>query len=89
MKNKTRRNLFIFGTITLLILTIPLVAMQYTNEVNWTIGDFIFAGVLLFGSGAFYEFVSRNMQNPRRKLFVGLVVIFFVLLVWAGAATGE
>ena len=34
--------------INLLMLT-PAVAMQFTDEVNWTVGDFIFAA-LMFGS---------------------------------------
>ena len=32
-----------------IILLLPLVAMQFSNEMNWGLGDFAIAGVLLFG----------------------------------------
>ncbi|RYY32003.1 MAG: hypothetical protein EOP59_19865, partial [Sphingomonadales bacterium] len=37
-----------WGGIAALMLT-PAVAMQFTDEVNWTVGDFLFAA-LMFGS---------------------------------------
>ena len=38
-----------------LLLLLPLVAMQFTNEVNWTFSDFLVAGILLFGTGGLIE----------------------------------
>jgi hypothetical protein len=29
-----------------LVLLLHLVAMQFTSEVNWTVGDFVFPGVI-------------------------------------------
>lgn len=50
MKNK--RLLIVLVTATLLL--IPLIAMQFTEEVNWNFAYFIVAGALLMG-GWFYE----------------------------------
>lgn len=44
---------------TALILLTPLIAMQFTNEVNWTVGDFVFAGAMLLGAGVTYELAAR------------------------------
>jgi hypothetical protein len=38
-----------------LVLTAPLVAMQFTEDVHWTASDFGFAGALLIGGGAVIE----------------------------------
>jgi hypothetical protein len=46
-------------TATGLILLTPLIAMQFTDEVNWTVGDFVFAGAMLLGAGVTYELAAR------------------------------
>ncbi|MGD9966698.1 MAG: hypothetical protein AB7T59_09275 [Hyphomonadaceae bacterium] len=46
-------------TATGLILLTPLIAMQFTDEVNWTVGDFVFAGAMLLGAGITYELAAR------------------------------
>src|ERR1044072_2952161 len=49
MQNITRR-LSAWTIIVGIILMIPLVAIQFTDEVAWTLLDFVTAGSLLFGS---------------------------------------
>ena len=34
-----------------LVLLLPLIAMQFTDGVNWDVADFLFAGALLVGVG--------------------------------------
>lgn len=34
-----------------LILSIPLIAMQFTSGVNWTLADFVVMGTLLMATG--------------------------------------
>jgi hypothetical protein len=36
---------------TALVLLVPLVAMQFTDEVDWGVADFVLAGVVVGGSG--------------------------------------
>ena len=59
MNNK--RLTFILITATILLL-IPLVAMQFTEEVNWTLADFLVAGVLLYGTGLLCELILRKVK---------------------------
>lgn len=71
-----------------LILLAPLVAMQFTAEVDWTVFDFIVAGVLLVGTGLLYVLLSRKVRGKRQRLFGGVALAVVFLLVWAELAVG-
>ena len=71
-----------------LILLLPLAAMQFTDEVNWTTFDFAAAAVLLVGAGAAYEVAVRITRDPRRRLLIGAALMFLVALIWAEGAVG-
>ncbi len=75
-------------TTAALILLLPLVAMQFTNEVNWALGDFIIAGILLFGALGVYEIATRKTGNTAYRAGVGLGVVATLLLLWGNAAVG-
>ena len=45
---------------TAFVLLLPLVAMQITGEVDWSVADFVFAGALLAGSGLLLELAVRK-----------------------------
>jgi len=85
MKNK--RFMGILLTVAVL-LCIPLVAMQFTNEVIWTLSDFIVAGVLLLGTGIVIEVIARNVKDKKTRIgmVVGTLIVLF--LVWAELAVG-
>jgi hypothetical protein len=70
------------------LLLIPLVAMQFTKEVFWTLSDFVIAGVLLFGAGLTYVLVSRLGTNGAYRLGAGVAVAAGLLLVWGNLAVG-
>ncbi|MCA0931429.1 hypothetical protein LCM02_03120 [Lutimonas saemankumensis] len=70
------------------LLLIPFIAMQFTEEVNWSLFDFIIAGLLLVGTGLLIEFVSRKVSGAiTRKLVIAGIVVLFVL-VWVEMAVG-
>ena len=85
MKNK--RFMGILLTIALL-LCIPLIAMQFTNEVVWTLSDFIIAGILLLGTGIVIEVVARNVKSRNARFGMIIGILFLLLLVWAEMAVG-
>jgi len=73
---------------TLLILLIPFVAMQITEEVNWGPMDFITAGILIFGAGSMALFITRRVRNRFYRIAAILAVIALLLLIWAQLAVG-
>jgi len=62
--------------------------MQFTDEVKWTLFDFILMGALLFGAGLAYELVARRSEKTvyRVALGIGLAGAFFLL--WVNGAVG-
>ncbi len=70
------------------LLMIPLVAMQFTNEVDWSFFDFIVMGGLLLGTGLLIELVLQKVQSLQYRLLLigGLLLLLF--LVWAELAVG-
>lgn len=70
------------------LLTVPLVAMQFTTEVNWTAVDFIVAGVLLFGTGLTIELALRSITSLWLRIAACGVLLLLLFLVWAELAVG-
>ncbi|MEA1882091.1 MAG: hypothetical protein U9N31_06800 [Candidatus Marinimicrobia bacterium] len=71
-----------------IILLLPLIAMQFTDEVVWDLADFAAAGVLLFGTGLAYELMARKGGTVAYRAAVGVALATVFLLVWVNAAVG-
>ena len=71
-----------------LVLLVPLFAMQFGDEVAWTVGDFVFAGVLVLGVGLAFELTLRKTDDTPYRAAVGLALAATFLLVWMNAAVG-
>jgi len=74
--------------VTGLLLLVPLVAMQFTDEVRWNLADFVVAGALLFGAGATYHLLAARTDNLAYRAAVGVAVGATLMLVWANLAVG-
>ena len=70
------------------IMLAPLVAMQFTTEVNWTAFDFLFMGALLLICGGAEEVMLRVMKNETARVIGTGFILGAFLLVWAQAAVG-
>ncbi|MEJ8803313.1 hypothetical protein [Pontibacter sp. H249] len=70
------------------ILSIPMVAMQFTNEVNWNLDDFIIMGILLLSTGLLCELVMRKVTNWNYRIGIIAVILFALFLIWAELAVG-
>jgi hypothetical protein len=68
------------------ILLIPFVAMQFTEEVQWTLSDFIVMGSIIFVTGLLLDLALRK-AGKYRLLAAGAVLIGFLWL-WAELAVG-
>lgn len=76
-----------------ILLLIPLVAMQFSAEVVWTLSDFIFAGTLLFGTGLSYILITRIVaprmeDNVVYRVAVGFALFTGLFLIWVNLAVG-
>lgn len=74
--------------VTAVILSLPLIAMRFTNEVVWDLADFVVAGALLAGAGLTFELIVRNMSSLPYRVAGGVAVAAVVLLVWIELAVG-
>jgi len=84
---QNKRLIWILLTVGLLLL-IPLIAMQFTDEVNWTLPDFIAAAVLLPGTGLLCEFVLKKVKKTKYRIAICLAILAALLLIWAELAVG-
>ena len=75
-------------TTVFVLLSIPLVAMQFTAEVDWKSGDFIIMGILLLGTGLLCELVLRKIQKPQHRVLLCGLLMLALFLVWAELAVG-
>jgi hypothetical protein len=71
-----------------LVLLLPLVAMQFTDGVNWDVADFVIAGALLVGVGVPYELAVRKTGDTAYRAAVGVALAAAFLLVWVNGAVG-
>ena len=77
-----------WAAVVAFILLIPLVAMQFSDEWNWDLFDFVFAGTVLFGAGLTYELIAKKGGTTAYRAAVGLAVATALILIWVNAAVG-
>lgn len=82
------KNIFRIALVTAFVLLIPLLAMQFTDEVEWGLTDFIVFGTLLFGTGLTYELVARRVSGVKYRAVIGVALLAAMLLIWADLAVG-
>lgn len=70
------------------LLLLPLVAMQFTEEVNWGAVDFIAFGAMLLAACGAYELATRLSGNSNYRAAFGLAVAASFVLVWINFAVG-
>ena len=70
------------------LLLLPLVAMQFTREVNWTLGDFLVMGALLAMGGGAYELAVRAARSNTYVVAFGIAVGTAFLTIWINLAVG-
>lgn len=70
------------------LLAVPLVAMQFTREVQWTLLDFVVMGTLIGAVGLCFEFVASRSASFAYRAGGGLALLATFFLVWVNLAVG-
>jgi hypothetical protein len=73
---------------TAFILLLALVAMQITDEVDWSLADFAFAGTLLGGSGLLLELAARRPGSIAYRAAATAIGVAAIVLGEADDAPG-
>lgn len=71
-----------------LILSLPLVAMLFTDEVVWSLADFVFAGVLLTVVGVALELAMKRAGSLPAAIGIAAVGVAAAILGEADDAPG-
>lgn len=87
-QQKFSRAAGIVALVTVLILLVPFVAMQFSTEVNWSPADFLVMGTLIAGTGMAYVWLSRGSANLVYRLAAALALGAAFLMTWANLAVG-
>ena len=71
-----------------LLLLIPLIAMQLTNEVNWSFFDFIIMGGMLIITGLLIGIILKKVNNSKNRLILIVTIVMIFFLIWGELAVG-
>lgn len=82
-----KRPLIILSIISLLLL-IPFIGMQISNEVQWSVFDFVVAGGLLTITGFAIDFVIRKTKSVNRRFLLISAITLLFMLIWVEIAVG-
>jgi hypothetical protein len=74
--------------VVMVLILIPLTAMQFTDEVSWSLFDFVVAGGLLLSTGLMCELAIRKVQKLKHRIAVCAVLLVTLLVIWVELAVG-
>lgn len=70
------------------LLLIPMATMLISDEINWSIFDFLVMGVLLFSFGISINLVLKNIKNSKIRITFFTILILIFSLIWIELAVG-
>ena len=73
---------------TVILLLIPLIGSQFSQEINWTTRDYVVAGIVLGGASFIFDFALANAKNKQSRWAWGIVVVLALALIWVELAVG-
>lgn len=85
LNNHRIRNWLVF---IIAALSIPLIVMQFTEELNWQFTDFMIMGIALSVIAIAYEFVAHKSRSTIYKSAFALGLVGAFLLFWVNGAVG-
>lgn len=71
-----------------ILLSLPILGMQFSNQVNWSGFDFLIAGLILSTIGVTLDIVLTKAKNRKEKALLLTIVLIIGFLIWAELAVG-
>ena len=62
--------------------------MQFSDEVNWNVMDFVVAAVLLYGAVITAYLVSQKIKSKNTKITMIILLLVIIILIWMEMAVG-
>ena len=87
MATQNKRLIIILLSAALLLL-IPLIAMQFSDQVNWLPFDFLVMSILLLSTGLIFELVLRKLKKFEYRIILCVAILATFFLIWAELAVG-
>ena len=84
---KQKRAIIIFLSAAVLFM-LPMLGMLISNHVNWSVFDFVVAGIILFGTATLLEIILRNVTLKETRIVLIFLLAIIFLLVWLELAVG-
>jgi len=72
----------------LFLLLIPLFGNIFSNQVNWSLFDFIVMGFLLGLTGLSIHFIIEKLRNKTFKIVTIIFALIIFLMIWVELAIG-
>lgn len=87
--NKSLQSVLSVAMVATSLIVIPLIAAFLTEEVDWNVGDYVFAWILIFTAGLTYKLASERMSDSTYfRIAVGVGVFATLALIWTNLAVG-
>ncbi|WBV59762.1 hypothetical protein PFY12_11910 [Chryseobacterium camelliae] len=87
MKTLKQTNILIFA-VPALLLAAAFFCNLFVEGFNWSLPDFIIAGILLFGTAFVINLVVHSQKTLLFKLIISGIVLLILLLIWIELAVG-
>lgn len=84
----SRKTIVIIIMSVLALLLIPFAAMQFTDEVDWKLWDFVLMGLLLMGTGVLCGITLHRVKSLKYRIVICAVIVIKLILIWAELAVG-
>jgi Kef-type K+ transport system membrane component KefB len=84
----TKKSLSIIISVTVILLLIPLIAMQLSNDVQWKTSDFLMAAILLLSAGIATDLIIRKVQKKESKIVFILAILVIIAIIFIELAVG-
>jgi len=85
---KNNKSIISIMLVPTLILLIPLLAMQVTEEVAWDLADFTVAWSLMAGVGLIYRLAVKRTEDFVYRSAVGVALATAFFLIWVNLSVG-